>query len=113
MNNEDLFLQHYGVPGMRWYHRRRRREEAREAKRVRTLESLRSKDPTIDKKIKYAARLSGKKSTNRILDIIGKQPSRSFASAEAQYLGESIATAFLLYAGSQGISKLMLRRMGL
>lgn len=96
------YLQHYGILGMKWGKRRTVINE----KRANTLNRLKQTNPLGEKHYNEIREIRGQRAVNRILDIMGKHPDKSFKSASRQQLGEHVAKRVLLAAGIITISRL-------
>jgi hypothetical protein len=101
-------LTHFGVKGMKWGVRKERKREAerkRAQKRPETLKRI--KEQGLEDKFNKASYFRGEKSANRILDIMGDKPSKSYKSASAQQFGEEFVKNYLIYAGAKAAARVV------
>lgn len=99
MDNE---LKHYGVLGMRWGHRRQQKRLARQKSRSKVIERI-NKNPEEGAKLFAFYCSRGEKATNRILDIMAKNPKKSLNSASDRQLGEDLAKKALIAIGAMAL----------
>lgn len=109
--NKETYLQHFGIPGMKWGRRKvaqwKTDQAVKDERRGKVFNKSILTNPSAMKTYNKIINGRGKSSANRILDIMSKHPSKSFKSAVRQQRGEYIATRALAVVGSIAISKAM------
>ena len=121
MDRNDA-LNHFGVLGMKWGKRKSganrlsRKErnaikiEVKYKKRNETLNNVLKKDPTAAAKIGKLYLQQGERSVSRVLDIMGKEPTKNLKKAMRQQAGERVAKKVLISIGASalgvGLSKI-------
>lgn len=98
------YLIHFGVKGQKWGVRRRAkiaaRNKARGERRNTLIDRISSKGGMASAELTIAAVRRGQKRVNRILDLMGKDDSRTFKSASRQETAEAYGKYFLLMYGA-------------
>lgn len=110
MKYPDEALIHYGVPGMRWGRRKMQKRAQKRAQKKAKRDAARNKvidrinnNPNDALKLFAAYNVVGEKGTRRILDLMGKDPTRSLDSAIDRQAGEQLAKSMLITFGAVAV----------